>query len=202
MLRKSVEAILFALFIGIPACSLIENIQSCDYGNPPCWPELTGTMGDNNWYVSNVGVTFNGTYNYIYYRINGWDWVNYTMPFSLKTQGIHLLEWTCDSNMSNIYSMEIKIDQTPPFIIEAKQERIGLFMWQFSVNASDEISGVNRVAFYLAHFIDTEPPYEIIWSGFMWIHNFLDDLITLIFHFPSIRIDVWDNAGFSLTKPS
>lgn len=202
MYRKSIVVIMITLFIGVAVAPLIENVQSCDCGDPPCWPELSGTMGENNWYVSFVTVTFNGTFNYIHYRIDGNNWTNYTIPFLLNIQGIHLLEWMCDSNMSDIYSIEIKIDTTAPFITEAKQERIGLFIWQISVNATDEISGVNRVAFYLADFIDTEPPYQVIWRGFMWINHFLDKLITLITGVPSIRIDIWDNAGNSLIKPS
>jgi hypothetical protein len=180
----------------------VENPQGCGCGDPPCWVELSGTMGDNNWYVSSVFVGFNGSFYEINYRIDGGGWQTYTAPFGLTSNGIHLVEWYCDDNMSNIGSVEIKIDKTAPFITGSKQERIGLFIWQISVNASDETSGVNRVEFYLADFVDNEPPYEVIWRGFMWIHNFLDDLITLITGVPSIRIDVWDNAGNSLIKPS
>ena len=92
----------------------IESSQGCGCGDPPCWPELSGTMGENNWYVSKVVVKFNDSLDYIYYRINGNDWIHYTMPFAMEDDGIFLLEWTCDSNMSNISSVEIKIDQTKP----------------------------------------------------------------------------------------
>ncbi|HUS98869.1 MAG TPA: hypothetical protein VMY59_00935 [Candidatus Thermoplasmatota archaeon] len=70
-----------------------ESVQSCDCGDPPCWPEISGIMGENNWWIGAfIVVTFNGTFNYINYRIDGSNWNNYTAPFSLNTEGIHLLE--------------------------------------------------------------------------------------------------------------
>jgi hypothetical protein len=93
----------------------IENVQSCDCDDPPCWVELSGVMGNNNWYVSDVYVGFNGSFYEINYRIDGGSWQTYTAPFSLTTEGIHLFEWYCDDNMSNIGSIEIKIDKTTLF---------------------------------------------------------------------------------------
>jgi len=130
----------------------IENAQSCGCGDPPCWPVLSGTMGDNNWYVSSVSVWFNGSYNGIAYRIDGGSWQTYTEEFSISTDGIHLLEWACDFNISNIYSVEIKIDRTKP---------IGWMMYTWEGNrwvgytliyqlfANDTMSGMNRAEFYI-----------------------------------------------------
>jgi hypothetical protein len=174
----------------------IESAQSCGYDDPPCWPELLGRMGENNWYVSTVKVTFNETLNKIYYRINGSNWINYTAPFTMKTQGIHLLEWTCDSNLSDIYSVEIKIDSGTPIFSNYKVKRIGLFKWQFSVNASDDTSGVNRVWFLFTDSFDFEPPYQVNWHGCYWL-TWLS-MIGYIY-FP---VMVWDNAGNYISQPS
>jgi len=140
-------------------------------------------------------VTFNGTLNYTYYRINGSDWINYTVPFSLKTQGIHLLEWTCDSNMSNISSVEIKIDWAPPILSNDNVKWIGLLKWQMSVNASDEVSGVNRVEF--GDQIDTEPPYQVILRGCWWLY-----CLIIFFQGGYFYLNAWDNAGNYLQQPS
>ena len=39
----------------------IENVQGCGCDDPQRWPEISGSMGQNNWYVSYVNVTFNLT---------------------------------------------------------------------------------------------------------------------------------------------
>jgi len=180
----------------------IENVQGCDCGDPPCWPEISGIMGDNNWYVGFfTTVTFNGTFNYVYYRIDGSNWINYTGPFTLRTEGIHLLEWTCDSNMSNISSLEIKIDWAPPEIGNYTVERVGLLKWQFRIDASDEISGVNAVQFNIPRVTDTEPPYEVIWRGCAWFYGLLDSILTLLFNWWTYPFDAWDNAGNHIFQP-
>jgi len=130
----------------------IESSQGCGCGDPPCWPVLSGTMGDNNWYVSSVSVWFNGSYNGISYRIDGGSWQTYTEEFSLTVDGIHLLEWTCDYNMSNIYSVKIKIDRTIPLI--ALNYTWDGNRWRgydiiYTATANDEMSGMNRVEFYI-----------------------------------------------------
>jgi hypothetical protein len=180
----------------------IENVKSCNCCDPPCWPELSGTMGDNDWYVSSVGVWFNGSSSRIDYRIDGGNWTVYTAPFALTTEGRHLLEWMCDGNISDIYSIEIKIDTTPPRITETPQKRIGLFQWQFSVNASDNISGVNRVEFFFDGYIDTEPPYQHTWTGCMLYIRFLNFIYRFFLGIIPIYFDAWDNAGHSTIKPS
>ena len=178
----------------------VESVNNCNCNDPPCWPDLSGTMGENNWYISVVKVMFNGTLNEICYRINGTDWINYSEPFTLKTQGIHTLEWACDSNTSNISSLEIKIDWTRPFLSNYTSKRIGLFKWQLSVNATDEVSGVNRVEFPLwnfGHNIDTEPPYQFIWWGCMILFS----LIQMMTH-DYFWWNTWDNAGNMAYQPS
>jgi len=179
----------------------IERVQSCGCDDPPCWPELKGTMGNNNWYVSSVDVLWNGSYNGIAYRIDGGSWQTYTAEFSLTTEGIHLLEWACDFNMSNIYSVEIKIDKYPPILSNYTVKRIGLFKWQFSVNAYDEFSGVNRVWCAWVHdTYDTEPPYQFIYIGFYRLLNLLYSILSPWVLY--MTFNAWDNAGNSLDWPS
>jgi len=176
----------------------IENVQGCGCDDPQRWPEISGSMGQNNWYVSYVNVTFNEIFN-IYYRINESNWIIYTEPFTIKTQGIHLLEWANDTNSSNIYSLEIKIDWSSPLLSNYTSKRIGLFKWQFGVNATDGVSGINRVQFPLwnfGHNIDTEPPYQFVWRGCMILFS-LSQLITHNYFW----WNAWDNAGNMAPQP-
>jgi len=172
----------------------IESPQSCNCCDPPCWPELLGTMGWDNWYTTQVIVTFNGTYDELFYRINGSNWTSYIEPFKMKIQGIHLLEWTCDSNMSNISSLEIKIDFTEPILSNETVKRIGLIKWQFSVNATDEISGVNKVMCgWVPEYYDTEPPYQFTYIGFYRLHMLLNLIFPWSWTYWTFL--AWDNAG-------
>ena len=196
---KSIAAIVLVLFAGILS-PLVENGPSCDCGNPSCWPELSGTMGENNWYVSHVTVTFKGTINSTFYRRNGGNWIHYTEPFEIISQGIHLLEWTCDSNMSNISSIEIKTDWVPPLISNITRTRLDIFKWQCDVNVTDEFSGVNRIRFFIDGSIDSEPPYQFIWRGcwlFFWLRCFFNPIYSLMHTW-----NAWDNAGNTYQEPS
>jgi hypothetical protein len=199
---KLITAIVVVLIIGINIFPLIDTVKSCSCSDPPCWPEFSGTMGDNNWYVSNVVVTFNGSGNRTCYRIDGGGWIEYVVPFMLNADGIHFFEWTCDYNMSEIYSVEIKIDQTQPNVTFTAK-RVGFFKWRYTANASDEISGINRVEFYIdSTFInnDTEPPYEAFWTGFwfiLWLkYRKTGDMSYLPMCIP------YDNAGNCPMSPS
>jgi hypothetical protein len=179
----------------------IESAQSCGCDDPPCWPIISGYMGWNNWYVSPVTVAFNGSLHQIHYRINGNNWTIYTEPFKMKTQGIHLLEWTCDSNMSNISSLEIKIDFTEPILSNETVKRIGLIKWQLGINATDEVSGVNKVlCAWVPEYYDSEPPYQFTFIGFYR----LSLLLNLIFPWTGCywTFVAWDNAGNGGTIPS
>ena len=181
----------------------IENVQSCDCYDPPCWPEISGKMGNNNWYVSfPVEIAFNGTYNSICYRIDSGYWITYTAPIELYHEGIHLLEWTCDCNMSDVYSMKIKIDSIGPYFGNYTAHRMGLLKWRFSVDVFDDLSGVAGVLFYITNSTDLEPPYEsTVWRGCYFLYR-LYWFIDFLFNFEiSCPIDAWDNAGNYMVKP-
>ena len=130
----------------------IENVQGCGCGDPPCWPVLSGTMGDNNWYVSSVTIVFTGGPVFqVSYQIDGGVWNTYTAPFGLTNDGIHLFEWKCASNTSDIYSIEIKIDKTKP-LIEINWTGIRkpwrYYEFIYYATCSDGMSGMNGIEFY------------------------------------------------------
>ncbi|HVQ01843.1 MAG TPA: hypothetical protein VMT57_10070, partial [Candidatus Thermoplasmatota archaeon] len=128
----AVALLVLGSFTNIVVTKSVQGSSCCGIRDDP---HLSGWMGDNNWYRSPVVVTFNDSVHSIDYRIDGGNWTNYTKPFTLSTLGIHLLEWIYDSNMSNIFSLEIKIDYTSPFLSNYTDKRLGLFKWQFGVNA-------------------------------------------------------------------
>ncbi|MBN1860498.1 MAG: hypothetical protein JW840_03455 [Candidatus Thermoplasmatota archaeon] len=148
----SLCAVVLLVLGSFTSCLRVETVQGCDCGNPPCWVELSGAMGNNNWYVSDVHVGFNGSFNQICYRLNGGSWQTYTAPFTITIEGIILFEWKCDYNSSDIYSIEIKIDKTPPLVsVNYTWERIYWkgYIYIYSVEAFDTTSGMNRTEFFI-----------------------------------------------------
>jgi hypothetical protein len=147
----STVSVILLVLGSLSNCLRVETVQGCDCGDPPCWPELSGTMGDNNWYVSSVFVGFNGSFYKINYRIDGGGWQTYTAPFGITNDGLHLFEWYCDDNMSNIGSIEIKIDRTKP-LIEINwtwiREPWRYYEFIYYATCSDSMSGMNRIEFY------------------------------------------------------
>ena len=149
----SLCAVVLLVLGSLSNCLRVETVQGCDCGDPPCWPVLGGTMGDNDWYVSSVNIGFTGgPVIQVQYRIDGGTWQTYSAPFMLTFDGKHLLEWTCDSNMSEIYSIEIKIDKTPPVVsVNYTWERKYWkgYIYIYSVEAFDTTSGMNRTEFFI-----------------------------------------------------
>jgi len=189
----AVALLVLGSFTNIVVTKSVQGSSCCGIRDDP---HLSGWMGDNNWYRSPVVVTFNDSVHSIDYRIDGGNWTNYTKPFTLSTEGIHLLEWTCDSNMSNIFSIKIKIDRIKPLITLFKVKRVGFLEWQITINATDNISGVNRVWCGMTNSIDTEPPYQFMWHGCLWLYQLLTWFeITMPYN-------AWDNAGNHLDYPS
>lgn len=71
-------------------------------------------------------------------------------------------------NKEPIQEVNINVDGTPPEIL-LTAEKIGIIKWKFNADVFDEISGINRVAFYLdeqiASVVFAPGPYELILSG-------------------------------------
>ncbi|MBN1861049.1 MAG: hypothetical protein JW840_06270 [Candidatus Thermoplasmatota archaeon] len=159
-------AVVFLVLGSLTNCLRIENVQSCDCGDPPCWPVLNGTMGNNNWYISSVTLAFNGSIT-VHYRIDGGTWQTYSAPLVLTFDGIHLLEWTCD-NSSEIYSIEIKIDKTAPILnlnYTWMMKYWRAYVIILTATAIDTCSGMNRTEFNINNILQETiigpgPTYE------------------------------------------
>ncbi|TET90189.1 MAG: hypothetical protein E3J35_07335, partial [Methanomassiliicoccales archaeon] len=84
---------------------------------------LQGILGENDWYVSNVTVTFlptDGTgsgINYTEYRIDGGSWQTYSGPFTVTDDGTHTVEFNSvdiAGNVEGVEQVSFRIDKTPP----------------------------------------------------------------------------------------
>ncbi|PNX47927.1 MAG: hypothetical protein BV459_03415 [Thermoplasmata archaeon M11B2D] len=180
-------------FYKTPDITMVDAI-GWDYIKPPdTTPPVTtcvlsGTAGQNGWYLSSVTVTLTATdppedrnigdgglkepsgVNNTYYKVDSGSFTKYTTPFVISAEGIHTVVYYSDDYAGNVEtpkSVSIKIDKTKPSLSFTK-EQIDYFTVKFMVDATDTMSGMDRVEFALdgsVRFSDTQPPYEWTWMG-------------------------------------
>ncbi|MEM3848567.1 MAG: hypothetical protein QXS42_02240 [Zestosphaera sp.] len=89
---------------------------------PSLSKELSGTEGDNGWWISDVKVILTATdevsgVSSIEYSFDGVNWITYSEPFNINYEGTTTLYHRATDNAGNTYELpcqQIKIDKTPP----------------------------------------------------------------------------------------
>jgi hypothetical protein len=212
LLRKGLVCGIIVLFLGMSSIPITGSVPiDKEHSVMPksCFDDfiLNGTMGENNWYVSNVTVTIVDG-NYTYFRIDDGNWTVYTGSFVISTDGEHIIGTTPD--FEHVYNVTIKIDQTAPMLFDFFMSRAGIFKWKLLANVSDETSGINRVEFYFNdNFVNTSytpGPYIVYWRGSM---RLLQLKYLLLYHIPfslfyfyvQPQCIVYDNAGNYVISP-
>jgi len=133
---------------------------------------LSGTKGENDWYISCVTMTF--TYNpsfvkEIYYYINNWQKYQ-DVPINICDDGGYNIPWYWIDQMEKQHNespIYLKIDQTPPEIKLTKKTSINGEV-TFTATVTDDASKVEYVEFYLDDELQetlTEAPYKWVWTG-------------------------------------
>ncbi len=169
-------------------------IQKNDTMAPITTAALSGTMGQNNWYVSAVTVTLSAIdppepryargdaskwptgVNHTYYKLDAADWVEYTTPFQVTADGQHTVQfYSVDKwippNVETPKSISFKIDRTAP-TVSLEVTRISLILhnkWNFTATVNDPASGVVKVEFYVDDVYvgnATAAPWSYIYKGF------------------------------------
>lgn len=112
----------------------------------------TGTLGSNNWYVSNVAInatssdTTSGIVNFEM-NLNDMGWTTFDLQPVTLTDGIHSVQYRATDNASNTYTtttQEIKVDTTTPNLSLATTGTKGQNDWyvtQTSVTPTSTDSG-------------------------------------------------------------
>lgn len=176
VLKKLLAVAVILLFISVSVIPSTGDRVSFDDTTPPNTTHVFDPSypdGENSWYASDVEVTliaiddWSGV-NATYYRLDGGLWMTYTEPFTVKSDGEHVIQYYSVDNAGNhedVKSVGFKIDQTLPFI-DVTWKNVGIFKVKFTADAFDATSGVDRVEFYLNDelmFTDYDDPYEWIW---------------------------------------
>jgi hypothetical protein len=174
--------------------TLTFTIQKNDTQAPITTAALSGTMGQNDWYVSAVTVTLSAIdppepryargdaskwptgVNHTYYKLDAADWVEYTTPFQVTADGQHTVQYySVDKwippNVEQTKSINFKIDRTAP-TVSLEVTRISLILhnkWNFTATVNDPASGVVKVEFYVDDVYvgnATVAPWSYIYKGF------------------------------------
>jgi len=175
--------------------SPIDNVTVYVDNTPPVTSiELTGTLGENGWYVSTVtvnltAVDINGSgVGAIYYKIDDGNWTEYTGAFDITADGIHTLYYYAVDNLGNTEtekSETIKIDKTLPTLSYNITGTLGENGWY-----------VSTVTVELSAFDDNlaEFKYKVngAWQDYTGPFNLSDGIYTISFY---ARDDAGNNAS-------
>jgi hypothetical protein len=185
------------IYVGDEDSAWIHPIEG-DTTPPVTTHELDGTMGENDWFISDVTITLTAEdddsgVDFTMISIDGGAFEEYTAPVVVSDDGEHEFEYYSVDNAGNEEPVngpfDFKIDQTPP-TIELTSEKLAFNKWLFTADCDDATSGMDKVEFYLS--IDggaftledtvTSPPYEYEYTGLQNI---------------TVKAIAFDNAGLS-----
>jgi len=122
---------------------------------PTTTASLSGTVGDNGWYISNVQVEFQvdstAPLNETRYRLDNGTWEKYDQPINITIDGQILVEFNSTDKAGNVEetkNITVKVDKTPPAItIVSPEPKSYAFKESITVSfqASDPTSGLVNV---------------------------------------------------------
>jgi hypothetical protein len=129
-----------------------------DSAPPTTTISLTGTLGENSWYISSVIITLTAVddmtgVDYTMYTLDSGGWTIYTTPFSVSDDMTHTIEYYSVDNVGNtepVKSVDFKIDQVPPITTHTISGEVGKNGWYLNINnillnAIDNTSGVTHI---------------------------------------------------------
>lgn len=196
--------------------SISENIYIGDDDPPVTSHSITGSQGENNWYLNHVGLKINAYddfsgINQIMYSLDGGSYQKYSrsLIFNGKTHpGSHTISYYSIDNAGNsedVKTCSFKIDASNPevSIEKPKDEMLYLFNVPFfskfnetiligpmvpKIDMYDAVSGIDKVEFYLNNrLVDVDQNPP---------YNFIINRLHLGKDC-SFMVKVYDNAGRS-----
>src|SRR5712691_1500177 len=150
-------------YYAVDVAGLVEAAHSAsiliDTTPPTTTAVLSGTVGANGWYISNVTVSLNATdassgVASIFYQVDNGRWETYSGSFSLA-DGRHVVEYYATDQAGNAEpatSRKISIDTMPPQSTITATGTLGEDGWYISnvtisLAATDATSGVASITY-------------------------------------------------------
>ncbi|MBM7845655.1 LGFP repeat-containing protein [Herpetosiphon giganteus] len=124
---------------------------------PATTTTISGTLGENGWYITPVSVGITGIdvhsgLDQVRYRLNGSDWKTFTLPFVINLEGITTLDVSAVDIAGNeevIQQYTVKIDTRRPVVDawtdQSKYTRIDPFIVRYIAEDPTPGSGIDRV---------------------------------------------------------
>ena len=176
-----------------------------DKTKPSSSISFDGTVGDNNWFISNVTVTLTADdvlsgVDLIFYSFDNVKWEKYVEPFTISNEGVVTVYFKSVDKAGNLESVKmetIKIDKTPPtgsIAINNNAPYTNSTLVTLSLTAIDATSGISKVRFSNDGIWDTEP-WEDCTPTKAWIIPEGDGVKT-------VYVQFMDNAGLISTTYS
>ncbi len=137
---------------------------------------LTGTLGSNGWYISNVTVNLTAADNTggsevkkIEYSFDNITWTTYITQFNISVEGTTIIYYRSIDNANNVESTKnqtIKIDKTLPIITINTPVPYGVYPISTALDfsASDSLSGLTTTV--SGNLPNTTGAYMEVASGF------------------------------------
>ncbi|HWR27353.1 MAG TPA: PQQ-binding-like beta-propeller repeat protein [Candidatus Thermoplasmatota archaeon] len=172
-------------------CVLLFKVVLIDHLPPETTHEFSGTIGDNNWYISDVTLVLTASdptppykrfnsgkgpsgVNHTYYKIDSGAWTEYTTPVIVSTDGQHQVSYYSVDMAGNTEPTKgpfnFKMDKTSPQFTGYTFTPLNLLKnkWLCVADVTDATSGVVRVEFYVDDALVgnvTTTPYEFEFDG-------------------------------------
>ncbi len=124
---------------------------------PTTTSEVTGSLGNNGWYISAVTVTLRAADNpggsgvrTTEYSLDGAAWAPYAAPLVLIQEGRHTLQYRSSDNRDNVeaaQTLTLQIDRTPPVLnVRTPQQDATLLAGSaLDFDAADAVSGLANI---------------------------------------------------------
>ena len=147
----------------VPPSYILDEEESNDFIAPATTANITGTMGENDWYISNVSINLAATDNTggsdilaTRFRLQGDEaFTDYAGPIQITESGNYTLTYySIDKNLNKETEkiVEFKIDKVAPQILSVIDEgyfSLGTASFSASWNIETGISGLQDVRYSL-----------------------------------------------------
>jgi C1A family cysteine protease len=139
----------------------VKNVTfKIDRELPETITNLSGDVGNHQWYISTVNLTLNSFDNisgvkHTFYRVNKGPWQNYTFNLTFDLNGYYFVEYysiDLAGNSELVKNLSLKLDLSPPYtwrVVNGENGSNGWFVSEIVIelDAGDEMSSIEKLLY-------------------------------------------------------